>query len=127
MTTKTIARNPKLIKKLEEIKFREENLCEAHKLLVKRMESNPDEFYLQKGGKWADYLNLLHQRIKDADENILVMLDTAECEYVWNKYKEVAKNNLHRNFMKRILRADEQEDTPEIPNIPFATRARRIS
>ena len=103
----TIAKNPRLIKKLEDKKFQEENLCEAHKLLVKRMESNPEEFHLTKGGKWADYLNMLHQRITEKDDKVLVMLDQAECDFVWEKYKDVAKANLHKNFMARILRADE--------------------
>lgn len=84
----------------------EEKLCEANKLLLKRMESNPDEFHLNKGGRWADYLNMLHARV-DGDKNVLVMLETDECLFVWDKYKEVAKANLHKNFMARILRTDE--------------------
>lgn len=84
----------------------EEKLCEANKLILKRMESNPDEFHLNKGGRWADYLNMLHTRV-EGDKNVLVMLETDECLFVWDKYKEVAKDNLHKNFMARILRSDE--------------------
>lgn len=84
----------------------QERLCEANKLILKRMESNPDEFHLNKGGRWADYLSMLHARV-EGDKNVLVMLETDECLFIWDKYKEVAKANLHKNFMMRILRADE--------------------
>lgn len=93
--------NRKMKRILDEMK--EPELCEANKLLLKRMESNPDEFHLRKGGKWADYLNMLHSRIKEQDDNILVMLPEKEVLFVWEKYCEVAKNNLHKAFMQRIL------------------------
>lgn len=104
----TIAKKPKLLRKLKDREFIEENICEANKLLLKRMQSNPDEFHLNKGGRWADYLNLLHIRV-GGDENTLVMLDTEECQFVWDKFKEVAKANLHKNFMARILRPTETD------------------
>ena len=88
------------------LKYPEAKLCEANKLILKRMESNPDEFHLNKGGRWADYLNMLHTRV-EGDKNVLVMLETDECLLVWDKYKEIAKDNLHKNFMARILRSDE--------------------
>ena len=59
------------------LKYPEAKLCEANKLLLKRMESNPDEFHLNKGGRWADYLNMLHTRV-EGDKNVLVMLETDE-------------------------------------------------
>lgn len=97
-----------------------EDLCEANKLLVKRMESNPDEFHLNKGGKWADYLNMVYARVIEGDERVLVMLPLVECQYVWGKYTEVAKSNLHKNFMQRILRDQQAEEQP----VAFSTTGR---
>jgi hypothetical protein len=108
--TKTIAKNSKLVKKLEDRKFIAESLCEANKLLLKRMESNPDEFHLLKGGRWADYLNMLYTRLHDGDPRTLVMLSDDECEFVWEKFKEISKQNLHTNFMKRILNVGDDSD-----------------
>ena len=105
----TISKNPKLLRKLNEREFVEKELCEANKLLLKRMQSNPDEFHLSKGGKWADYLNMLHSRLKERDDKILVMLPEEEVLFVWEKYCEVAKDNLHKAFMKRILAPHEPE------------------
>lgn len=86
----------------------QETLCEANKLLLNRMQSNPDEFHLNKGGKWADYLNMLYSRV-NGDKNVLVMLPEEEISFVWEKYCEVAKDNLHKAFMKRILTTQEPE------------------
>ena len=105
----TISKNPKLRKKLDEFQYQQEKLCEANKLLVSRMISNPEEFHLSNGGKWADYLSMLHQRVS-GDINVLVMLDDAECEFMWGKYVETAKKNLHQNFMKRLLRDESDAD-----------------
>ena len=118
----TIANNPKLIKKLEEVKFVEENLCEANKLLIKRMKSNPDEFHLYKGGKWADYLNMIYSRLNGGDDKILVALSTEECQYIWDKYTETSKHNLHTEFMKRIL--DSGEPTEDTGKVRFSTTSR---
>ena len=98
----------------------QESLCEANKLLLSRMESNPDEFHLNKGGKWADYLNMLYSRVS-GDKNVLVMLTDAECEFMWNQYTAVAKANLHRNFMNRLF-----ADKPDMegPTTRFTTTAR---
>ena len=118
----TIAKNPKLVNKLKDRKYVEETLCEANKLILKRMESNPDEFHLNKGGRWADYLNMLHARIQ-GDANVLVMLETDECLFVWDKFKEVSKDNLHKNFMKRILVGQTEEETPQT-TVKFSTQGR---
>lgn len=118
----TIAKNTKLIKKLRE-NATEESLCEANKLLLKRMESNPEEFHLNKGGKWADYLNMLYMRLHEADDKMLVMLSTEECKFVWDKYTEVAKSNLHKNFMQRILRDQVVEDD-QAKAVAFSTTGR---
>jgi hypothetical protein len=118
----TISKNAKLIKKLRE-NATEENLCEANKLLLKRMESNPDEFHLNKGGKWADYLNMLYMRLQENDNKVLVMLSTEECSFMWDKYTEVAKANLHKTFMQRILR-DQQSEDDQAKAVAFSTTGR---
>ncbi len=120
--TKTIAKNPKLVKILEDRKFTEEKLCEANKLLLNRMQSNPDEFHLMKGGRWADYFNMLYTRLNEGDPRTLVMLSEDECKFMWEKFTEVSKQNLHTNFMKRILQVD-QEDADGQKQL-FTTAAR---
>jgi hypothetical protein len=106
----TIVTNPKLRKKLEEKKFEEEHLCEANKLLLKRMQSNPDEFHLMKGGRWADYFNMIYTRLNEGDPRTLVMLSNDECAFMWDRFVEVSKGNLHKNFMQRLLNDEQMED-----------------
>lgn len=105
MTTKKISKRLPLAPDFQE------SLCEANKLLLSRMESNPDEFHLTKGGKWADYLNMLYNRV-NGDNNVLVMLTDAECEFMWNQYTIVAKANLHKNFMNRLFADKPDSDGP---------------
>jgi hypothetical protein len=86
--------------------------CEAVKLLIKRMDSNPQEFHLKRGGMWSDVLSLCRQRMfgSEEDKQHLVVLSDAEVEMVWNKFVEIGKTQLHHEFMRRILRAGETED-----------------
>ncbi len=85
--------------------------CDAVKLLIKRMESNPQEFHLRRGGKWADVLSLCRQRLfgSDDDKTHLVVLSDEEVQMVWSKFVEIGKGELHKEFMRRILRTDDEE------------------
>lgn len=86
--------------------------CDAVKLLIKRMDSNPQEFHLRRGGKWADVLSLCRQRLfgSDDDKTHLVVLSDEEVQMVWSKFVEIGKGELHKEFMRRILRTDEEEE-----------------
>lgn len=86
--------------------------CDAVKLLIKRMESNPQEFHLRRGGKWADVLSLCRQRLfgSDDDKTHLVVLSEEEVQMVWSKFVEIGKGELHKEFMRRILRTDEEDE-----------------
>ncbi len=86
--------------------------CPAVLLLMKRMDSNPDEFHLKRGGKWADVLNLCRQRITGTgdDKLHLIVLQDFEINMIWNKFMETGRNELNKEFMRRILLSGEQED-----------------
>lgn len=85
--------------------------CEAVQLLIKRMDSNPQEFHLRRGGMWADVLSLCRQRMfgTEDDKQHLVVLTDAEVQMVWNKFVEIGRGELHKEFMRRILRAGDEE------------------
>lgn len=83
--------------------------CEAVKLLLTRMDSNPQEFNLSKGSKWGDVLQQTFQRRFSDSNHILVMLSDWECKMVWDKYLSVGKDMLHQEFIKRILDVDKQK------------------
>lgn len=104
----TTPRAKAIAKMASEARIKNE-LCEANKLLLNRMESHPEEFHLNKGGKWADYLNMLYARI-NGEKNVLVMISQEECSYMWEQYCKVAKDNLHKTFMGRLF-----ADKPEAP------------
>lgn len=84
--------------------------CDAVQLLIKRMESNPQEFHLRRGGMWADVLSLCRQRMfgTEDDKQHLVVLTDAEVQMVWNKFVEIGRSELNKEFMRRILRAGDE-------------------
>jgi hypothetical protein len=86
--------------------------CDAVKLLIKRMDSNPQEFHLRRGGKWADVLSLCRQRmIGTGDDRLhLVVLTDAEVQMVWEKFIEIGRSELHKEFMRRILRTEDEDE-----------------
>jgi len=83
--------------------------CEAVKLLLTRMDSNPQEFSLSKNSKWGDVLQQMYQRRFSDSTHILVMLADWECKMVWEKYISIGKDMLHQEFIKRILDVDKQK------------------
>ena len=48
-----------------------DTVCDAVKLLVTRMESNPDEFTLSKNSKWGDMMNMVRVRHIEHDSSRL--------------------------------------------------------
>lgn len=84
--------------------------CEAVKLLLTRMESNPQEFSFNKGSKWVDILQQIYQRRESSgNKHILVMLNDTEITMLWEKYVEAGKTQLHQEFIRRILAVDKPE------------------
>lgn len=84
--------------------------CEAVKLLLTRMDSNPREFSLSKNSKWGDVLQQVYQRSHSDSGHVLVMLSDWECKMVWDKYLSVGKDMLHQEFIRRILDVDKQKE-----------------
>jgi len=83
-------------------------IADAVDLLLKRMESNPEEFDSSSYSKWGDIIIPLQQRI-NGDKSFLPHLHDNECEILWEKYREVKRTEMHHKVMERIL-------TNETPN-----------
>ena len=85
--------------------------CAAVQLLIKRMDSNPQEFHLRRGGKWADVLSLCRQRLVGTgdDKLHLVVLSDTEIQMIWEKFIEIGRGELNKEFMRRILRTEDED------------------
>lgn len=91
-------------------------VCEAVQLLVKRMESNIREFFIEgQKTRFGDFTHTVRQRILDPERNKdrLFILNDTEIQTYWNKFIEESKKELHREVMARILNAGEREDDDE--------------
>ena len=91
---------------------KKDKYCEAVDLILARMDSNPDEFNLNRGTKWADVLSLCRQRLTGGKEygGNLVVLGDHEISAIWYKFVDVGKKELHKEFMRRILIKEETGD-----------------
>ena len=79
-------------------------MCEAVVLLLKRMESNPEEFYIGKDQphKWRNIeANITRYASKDSHD--LTYLEEHELEALWSRLKEIKKQQLHHDVMERLL------------------------
>lgn len=83
--------------------------CDAVLLLIKRMESHPDEFKLNTSSDWHELFSVVKRRVVDKDKDALIILDDFECEMLWGKFKETGKRSLHSYVMNNILRAGEDK------------------
>jgi len=90
-----------------------DNICDAVKLLVTRMESNPDEFTLTKNSKWGDMMNMVRVRHIEHDSSRLCVLSDDEVKLLWDKFCEAGKISLHTEFMRRILAAGDSPNGSE--------------
>ena len=79
-------------------------MCEAVVLLLKRMESNPEEFYIgrERPHKWRNIeANITRYASKDSHD--LTYLEEHELEALWSRLKEIKKQQLHHDVMERLL------------------------
>jgi hypothetical protein len=91
-------------------------VCEAVHLLMKRMESNIREFFIDgQKTRFGDITHTVRLRILDPEKNKdrLFILNDTEIQAYWNKYIEESKKELHREVMARILSAGEREEYDE--------------
>lgn len=87
-------------------------VCEAVHLLMKRMESNIREFFIDgQKTRFGDITHTVRLRILDPEKNKdrLFILNDTEIQAYWNKYIEESKKELHREVMARILSAGDTE------------------
>lgn len=94
---------------------KQDRYCEAVDLILARMDSNPDEFNLTRSSKWGDVLSLCRQRLtggKDYSGNLVVLGDH-EVSAIWHKFVEVGKQELLKEFMRRILDVPKEEELGE--------------
>lgn len=87
--------------------------CDAVKLLIARMESNPDEFTLTKNSRWGDMMNMVRTRHVEHDSSHLCILSDDEIKLIWDKFCEAGKISLHNEFMRRILAAGDSPNESE--------------
>lgn len=76
-------------------------LSEGVELMMKRMESNPEEFDAIMG-KWSDFMSALENRVHHVNRSLSFLSDY-ECNTLWDKYCEVRKKRFHHDVMERIL------------------------
>ena len=90
-------------------------LSEGVKLVLDRMESNPEEFECDIGeGKWGRMLAVVHARMFSFKAAVSrppsePWLTQYEVEAIWNGYVKVQQNKFHRHVMEKILDDGEAE------------------
>ena len=81
--------------------------CEAVMLLIKRMESHPEEFRLDRG-KWAGLMAHVKKRVADKDADALIILDDFEVQMLWGKFRAAGKEQLLKFTLEKILIEEEK-------------------
>ncbi len=87
---------------IERLVTKKDALCAGVELLLKRMESNPEEF-APHSGKWKDITNSIEQYGRGGAPSDLTFLTEHERSTLWEKYCEARKKHLHHSVMERIL------------------------
>lgn len=77
--------------------------CEAVIMLVKRMDTHPEEFRLEENTKWGRLMAIVKARVVDRDPNAFIVLEDFECEMLWGKFKAAGKKQLLNFVMEKIL------------------------
>lgn len=73
-------------------------------LLLKRMESHPEEFPTLGSGRWGSIVN-----------ELMSLVPTEEWDYLQTKFKEVRLQELHATVSQRLLVGEEEEKKPTAP------------
>ena len=94
-------------------------LSEGVKLVLDRMESNPEEFEFEVGeGKWGNMIAVVHERMFSS-KTVLSRplsepwLNKYEVEAIWQGYVKVQQSKFHRFVMKNILDDKENDEFAE--------------
>jgi hypothetical protein len=85
-----------------------DEFCAGVKILLKRMESNPDEF-IEEFGKWSSIVNAVFSRKLGGDAIAIRSLTNAEAEALYEGLIKVYRPEFDEYVMKNML-----DDTEEL-------------
>jgi hypothetical protein len=85
-----------------------DEFCAGVQILLKRMESNPDEF-MGEFGKWSSIVNAVFSRKLGGDAIAIRSLTNAEAEALYERLVKVYRPEFDEYVMKNVL--DEPEET----------------
>lgn len=85
----------------------DEHISEGVALVLRRMETNPEEFSESptRGGKWSHIINVIEARI-NGHKSELWMSDY-EVQILWETYCRVKQKEFHEGVMRKMLVGDE--------------------
>ena len=89
-----------------------DEFCAGVKILLKRMESNPDEF-IEEFGKWSSIVNAVFSRKLGGDAIAIRSLTNAEAEALYEGLIKVYRPEFDEYVMKNML--DETNENESIP------------
>ena len=77
-------------------------------ILLKRMDSNPDEFMKTK--KWDSIMKQLVGRVDNNTKDMLPMLTDEECHALMSKFNKIRRDDFTSAVMAKVLQANEEEE-----------------
>lgn len=85
----------------------DEQISEGVALLLRRMETNPEEFSESptRGGKWSHIVNALEARING--HNAESWMSDYEVQILWETYCRVKQKEFHEGVMRKLLVEEE--------------------
>jgi len=97
-----------------------EEYCVGVKILLERMDTNPEEFIAPfnqiKGARWSNLMSgiIAHKLEKDVRGDANFLTDT-EVDAVFDKYKVLRRKAFDDHILREVLGADEQLSSPSPP------------
>lgn len=85
----------------------DEQISDGVALLLRRMETNPEEFSESptRGGKWSHIVNALEARING--HNAESWMSDYEVQILWETYCRVKQKEFHEGVMRKLLVEEE--------------------
>lgn len=97
-----------------------EEFCTAVKILLQRMETNPEEFYVEfehnkvpRNPRWANLLSLVvNSKLKGEPVSDSIYLNPAEIDALYEGYRKIRRKAFDDQIMRTILAPDEKLSSP---------------
>jgi hypothetical protein len=85
----------------------DEHISEGVALVLRRMETNPEEFSESptRGGKWSHIINVVEARI--TGHKLESWMSDYEVQILWETYCRVKQKEFHEGVMRKMLVGDE--------------------